>query len=683
MRKVKKLLSVVLLVLLICTFTISSINVSARSELNNDPYDTYTVGLKGELVSCPLAYEGTNVLDFGFSSPEDIYISNDDMVYVADKGKKVIFVYNPSNGEIKKIGEGILSEPTGVCLDTEGNIYVADYGAKAVFKFDSIGNQIKKYTQPTEALFGEQSKFSPTKVVVDFFGNLYITSEGNSNGIIQLNNEGQFMGYFGPNNVNLTLSLFFKRLILSKEDRETYASLSPKATTNLAIDNKNIIYTVINGETGVSLKKYNISGTNVLNKTDYYSSTYRDIAVDNNGFIYTCDTESNGNIQVMDKEGTLLFKFGSINTNGVLIGEFNKPSGIAVDSNYNIWVLDSVGKNIQVFRRTVFAQTVTNAILAYNLGDYDSATEYYNEIIRQNASFVSAYIGLGKILQRKQDYKEALFYFKLANYKNGYSEVFWELRDEWLNNNLLWVIILIAILIIMKIFHLWSKLFRLLKIDFSKIKEKLRASRFLGECRYLLLILKKPREVFDDIKFGLKIRKRTAWIVFGVFVLINIFGDYFVRGYLFKGALTTDINFAVEILKWGVLILLIVLGNYLISSLQNGEGFMRDIFISIVFSFAPILLFKLPVDALSNLLTYNEAYLYNICNSVLWIWSIFNVILMIKEIHNYSLKELILNIILTFVAVIILVLLFFVVYILIIQLVEFIIGLISEGVYRT
>lgn len=678
-----RILSICLMSLIVICLVFSNSKVSAKNELNNDPYSTYTVGLKGEEVACPLAYEGTSVLDLGFSSPEDIYIDNTDLIYIADKGNKIVYIYDSLNKTTKKIGEGILSGPTGVCLDGDGFIYVADYVSKSIFKFDKDNNLIKTYTSPTEALFGEQSKFIPTKVVVDFLGNLYITSEGNANGIIQLNKDGEFMGYFGPNNVNLTLSLFFKRLMLNKQDRETYASLSPKATTNVAIDKKNIVYTVIDGEQGTSLKKYNISGVNVLNKTGFYSPTYQDLTVDNNGFIYTCDKESNGNIQVMDMDGTLLFKFGSIKTSGVMIGEFNKPSGIAVDSNYNIYVLDSVGKNIQIFRRTLFAETVTNAILSYNQGDYDNATIYYNEIIRQNASFVSAYIGLGKILQRRQEYKEALFYFKLANYKAGYSEVFWELRDEWLNKNLIIVIIIIVLLVIMKIFKLWGKLFKLLKIDFSILKEKINSVKFIQELKYLVLMFTKPRIVFDDIKFGLKIRKRTAWILFIVFILINILGDYFVRGYLFKGAITSDINFAVELLKWGVLILLIVLGNYLVSSLQSGEGFLRDIFISIVYCFAPIILFKLPVDALSNLLTYNEAYLYNIANTILWIWSIFNVILMIKEIHNYKFGELVLNIILTFVAVVILVLLFLVVYILIMQLVKFIIGLISEGVYRT
>ena len=679
-KMIKKIL-MVLIVLSSLLFIYGGKKVVAKSEINTNPYNTYAVGLDGELTVSPLAYEGVNVINIGLSNPQDIYIDDNDIAFIADKGAKVVYRYNIASSSVTSIGEGILSGPQGVCCDNDGNIYVAD--EKSVYKFSSEGVLLKEYARPVEALFGEDSQYRPTKVVVDKNGNIFITSEGNATGIIQLNNDGEFMGYFGPNNVKLTLSLFIKRLFLSKQDRETYASLSPKATTNLAIDKKNIVYTVIDGETGTSLKKYNISGTNVLAKDGFFSATYKDITVDKNGFIYTVDASSEGVIQVMDPEGSLLFCFGSTKSGSSMIGEFDSAKGVAVDSNLNIWVLDSGGKNIQVFRKTSFANTVTKAILAYNEGNYDEATVAYEEILRQSASFVKAYVGLGKIAQRLEDYDQAIEYFKLANYKAGYSEVYWELRDDWFNKNLVWMIIVLVVLIILKIFHIYSRLWHLTKIDLTKVKEKINNSKLINELKYLLKIFKKPKDVFYDIKFGLKIRTRTAWGLFIVFILINIFGDYFIRGYLFRSTNVKDMNFAFELLRWGLIILLFVIGNYLVSTLQSGEGFFRDIFIGTMISFAPIILFKIPVDIISNFLTYNEGYLYQILNGLLWAWSFVNLIIMISQIHNYKLGEFILNVILTFLAVVIMVLLYLVFYILTMQFIQFIIGLFREGVYRT
>ena len=84
----------------------------------------------------------------------------------------------------------------------------------------------------------------------------------------------------------------------------------------------------------------------------------------------------------------------------------------------------------------------------------------------------------------------------------------------------------------------------------------------------------------------------------------------------------------------------------------------------------------------ANVLTFNEAYIFDLINLVLWIWSIFNVIYVIKSVHNYTLGELIVNILLTAVAVIVLVFLFLMVYILFMQFYQFVAGLIEEAILR-
>lgn len=685
LRLITRILSVCLI--FIMSLILTKVKTFATSEITNDAYDTFTIGLDYNLVSSPLAYEGINVINPGLGDARDIYIDKDDIVYICDKELKCIISYNPNTKTYNKIGEDVLKGPTGVFVSSNEIIYVCDYESKTVVTFDKLGNVLRTYSRPTEALFGENSQFRPTKIVVDRMNNLYITSDGNGNGIIQLNQNGEFMGYFGPNNVNLTLSLFLKRLVLSKEDRETYASLIPKATTNLAIDNKNIIYTIIDKELGVSLKKYNISGINVLPKNSFFESTYQDITIDDEGFIYTVSNNKNGCIQVMDQEGTLLFQFGTIKTGGVIIGEFEKVTGIAIDSNKKMWVLDGGGKNIQVFSKTEFSETVTKAILAYNNGLYEEAKEHYLEIINKNASFVTAYVGLGKIEQRLQNYEEALEYFKLSNYKSGYSEVYWELRDDFLSHNLTIIVFIIIFVLLLSIIYkkMMKKESSKLAITINNTKENIKTSKFLNsnmihEIKYLIKILRHPKDTFYDIKFHLKIRVRTALLVLVLFALINIFGDYFIRSYLFINVNPSKINFVIELLRFGLIIVIFVIGNYLISTLQGGEGFFRDILIGAIFSFAPVILFKLPIDIISNVLTYNEAYLYDIANYFIWIWSFVNLLLMIKEIHNYSVKQLIVNILLTIISVVIMIILFLVLYILSMQLFEFIVGIINERI---
>ena len=142
-----------------------------------------------------------------------------------------------------------------------------------------------------------------------------------------------------------------------------------------------------------------------------------------------------------------------------------------------------------------------------------------------------------------------------------------------------------------------------------------------------------------DIKFLQKIRFSTGLIFFALFVFINIFCDTFLTAYIFRTQLDSQVNIMFEVLKWGLVVLLIIIGNYLVSSLQKGEGFFRDTFIGVMVAFAPILLFKLPLSIISNFLTYNEGFIVELYTTFTMAWTLFLLIYAIKEVHNYSFKK--------------------------------------------
>ena len=141
-KKTMKLLLKIFLSLVVVGLSIYSIfsidfKANAKNELNDSPYNTYAVGLEGELVASPLAYEGINVITLDFINPCDIYIDSNNIAYIADKDLKCIVRYNIDTKEVTRIGEGILKGPTGVTTDKDGNIYAADKTGGVVVKFDS------------------------------------------------------------------------------------------------------------------------------------------------------------------------------------------------------------------------------------------------------------------------------------------------------------------------------------------------------------------------------------------------------------------------------------------------------------------------------------------------------------------------------------------------------------------
>jgi DNA-binding beta-propeller fold protein YncE len=70
------------------------------------------------------------------------------------------------------------------------------------------------------------------------------------------------------------------------------------------------------------------------------------IAVDRkNGNVFVADTNM-FRVQVFDKDGTYLRKFGQLGDNP---GDFSRPKGIAVDSEGHIYVADAAFNNFQIF----------------------------------------------------------------------------------------------------------------------------------------------------------------------------------------------------------------------------------------------------------------------------------------------------------------------------------------------
>ena len=71
------------------------------------------------------------------------------------------------------------------------------------------------------------------------------------------------------------------------------------------------------------------------------------VALDSEGNLYVTDTMNN-RVEIFDADGNFLSEFGK---NGDGPGFFTRPKGIAIDSDGHIWVADQVQDRLQVFNR--------------------------------------------------------------------------------------------------------------------------------------------------------------------------------------------------------------------------------------------------------------------------------------------------------------------------------------------
>ena len=654
---------------------------------NGAYYRTYTVDASNELIPTQDAYvavtninaiELTNSSNYELSGPSDIYYNEaNKLFYIADSNNKRIVVATKDFSSGYEVGSDILVKPQGVYANDEGYIYVADYGLKAVVIFNPIDLENPRIiTKPSHPVYMESSsEFLPTKIVADSVGTMYIVDSGNANGLVTLTSDGEFSGYFGANYVQPDFAFVVKFIFSTKEQRKKLY-VSPIAPINLAIDDDGLINTISNSQ-GSAIKKLNIAGTNLLPTNMWDWNNNADIAIGPSGTIYCINKY--GYITEYDREGNLLFDFGGSDSTGTYVGLFKSPTSIEVDEDYSLYVLDD--NKIQVFYQTEFAGLIHEALSLYNDGKYEESRVPWEKVLKLNNMFDLAHRGLGNAYLREGNYELALKEFKLAKDTASYSNAYWEVRNAWLNST--GYIVIIALIGVIIVFLILNKLrvFNKLKEKIRLLKAKIIKIKIIREFFYLPKFIRHPLNGFYEIKKAnaMSVKSATIWYVW-LFIL-TILSHYF-TGFVFNPGDVERLTLVNMLTETLVPVLLFVIANYLISSITNGSGKLKDVYIGTICSLAPVLLFMPIVIILSNFIVETESFFYTVPKMFLWGWSFVLMYFMVKDIEELQIGENNKNIILTILSMLLFVAFAFLMYILSKQFIDFILKIIREVISR-
>lgn len=675
----KKFFSLVVLGLL--TFATLGTVVHAESGVR---YNTFTSS-NGHYVRTQTAYialsENDSIYGETLDTPNDIYIDQNNNVYIVSTDTNTntgkIIKFSLAQEEVEVMGQDFLINPTGVFVSQDGNIYVADKAAEKAYKLAADGTILVEYTKPNSPLFGEPN-FQPKKIVSDARGNVFILDNG-SKGLAQFTNDGVFLGYFGTNTIQPTFRTVLQYTFFTEEQRANLFHITPPEISNVAVDSRGLIHTTSLGVEDYGIKRLNISGENLLpammNELDL-----QDIYVGPIGNIYV--VTKSGYIQEFDIEGNLLFSFGGQDVSNQIKGLFNIPSAIAVDDRYNIYVLDSANQELQLFIPTEFATLVHTALYYYQQGQYIESKGPWEEVLKMNDLFDLAHSGLGNAYYSLGDYKKALDEYYISYDRAGYSDAFWEVRNTWLLSNVQIILIIILALMVLSFINMKVRFMRFVTVPIKRGYRYLRQkSRIIDEMLYVFSYLKNPADATYEIKRKNRVGMLSATILLAIYFLIYLIYIYFL-GFLFNNRVIADINILEEILKILLPFFLWVISNYLVSSIREGEGRFRDVYITTIFSLTPIVLILPVVTLLSHALTYNEQFIISFLTTLGFMATGIYFFIMVKETHYYQVKESFGSIFISFFTMIMLLLSTIIIYILMSELVTLIRDIIMEVFYR-
>ena len=481
MKKIKRSLALLLAALLL-------LPLAALADDGFSTSYTYTYDYWEDAQESPDSYRVATVIDsmslgleklegVRINRPQSLY-ARGDKVYVADTNNNRILELNRLGNrftvsrvikEMTGAEVNTFSQPYDIFVDANSNIYVADYGNQRIAMMDKYLRWIRDYTKPADNTFDQSLNFLPKKVVVDVAGRVYALCQNVNKGLVKYEADGTFSGFIGANPVSITTAEYiWKRYFQTKEQRAQSESFVPTEYENIYIDGEGFIYATntvfseydLKWDKAKPIRRLNSLGNDILIKNDRYPpigdlqwveqgseatgpSKFTDITVLDDD-IYVALDKTRGRLFGYDSQGVLLWAFG---TRGNVEGAFTGAVSIE-HMGRDLLVLDQLENSITLFQPTEYGQTIYDACEAYLDGEYDRSADLWREVMKMNANYPLAFRGIGRAILRQNRYEEAMDYFKMAHDRENYGRAFKLYRKIWVENNVWWIIILLALIIV-------------------------------------------------------------------------------------------------------------------------------------------------------------------------------------------------------------------------------------------
>ena len=703
------------------------------------PYDTYTYSISGKQMLSPTAYSTNTAItsadmglkdNFGglqLDGAMDIVSDNEGNVYIADTGNNRIVILNKYYKVIHVIDtyyddagrpvqfnapEGVfVTDPTKTA-DNSSYVYVCDTKNKRIVIFDRDYQYVRTINTPTNSPLLTEDLFIPNSVAVDIYGRIFVVAKTAYKGVIVLSSEGDFTAYIGAQKTSSSIIDIILRRFQSDEQIASQSRNLSVAYNNLTVDDNGFVYATSDkidqseqlkaikskASDFSPVKKLNSTGHEIMKRNGFFDpggevdvfyanevSKITDVALGPEG-TWTILDSSRSKYFTYDQQGNLLFAFGDggDHKGGQFLGNGENIKAITYqtvgDKTY-LLALDAItGDQSNKYKLTVYAptdycDTIMNALRNQNEHNYSESIDYWQEVLTKNNNFDLAYIGIGKALFSQNKYEEAYEILQNA-YETSYaSKAFAEVRKDIIGK---WIILILVIAVALIV-----GLVKFLGYAKRKNKEtslKVGRKTYWEELLYAFHLVFHPFDGFWDLKHEQRGSVRAASTILGITV-ISVFYNSIGKGYLFNPEDNYSTIF-VSIISVVLPVLLWCVSNWCLTTLFDGEGSLKDIYIATCYSLAPLPLFMIVSTILTNVMTTTEGTMVNLIVTIGFIWALLLIFFGMLVTHDYSMGK---NVITTLGTIVAMAVIMFVIILfssLVIKMVTFVIAVVKEVANR-
>lgn len=642
-------------VFLLVSFLLAVFPLSVAARYPAGPFTSYVLNQKGERVPAPVPFTVSHVvygetLGIGrFSNAKDMFIDNDGFVYVVDTGNnrvvkldqdaRVVSVIG-SSGDISAYGsydrttsDALLNQPSGIYVTDQGEIFIADTGNSRIAVFDKTGEYQRSISAPRSTLLGDGFQFRPTKLVVELSGLIYVINGGDYRGLMQITQEGEFLGWYAPNRLPFDIARVITRVLSNAEQMSQLTKPLPAPHDNVFIDYRGFLWTVSAYEPTHQIKRMATGGGNIYPDQFYGQVIWRgwnrimpaftDIAVDDRGIVTVID-RATCLVYQYNLEGDLLAVYGG---QGVQKGLFQSPSSVIVDGQHRIWVLDSVTGLIQILESTDFQELIYEANNLYINGMYEEAGEAWQQVISMHTNFRLARRGLGKSYYKQERWKDAMHQFYLGRYRGEYSRAFGEYIRQLVRDNFL----LACIAVIAALFVVYL-LFLAMRTILRLAKQKAKDSKLLRSVAQVLRVLYDADEVFWEVKQRLPVA--SALVVLILALIARIFSIY-VTSFHYSLVDPESTSMWAQVAQMFVPLISWIVATHGVAMILECEGKIQHIMVACSLCLLPYVILS-PVQAiLTNVVSLSGSLWIRLIQLGMYFWIGYLFLCAIRRVYEY------------------------------------------------
>ncbi len=694
MKKFKAIVALMMILVIALT-------IPAAAQGTGKSY-VYDHNAKSNEIPDPYKVTATIGYDLGMVTPVDMVIRNDQL-YILDTGHgeaafgntRLLVLDKDYNLVETKYFKNLNGTPfkfndvRGLWIDDDGLVYICDRLGHMVYIFDKEGVIAQSLPKPQSAMVTyKNEEYLPMKILTDHLGVIYVQVENDYRGIIMMEKDGTFLGYFGSNEVSRSIGTIFQQIIdafRTKAQEERIAQSLPSEYSNFCIDEAGAFIYGVRGSTQDMkelIRKINCKSNNVLDNKEQFGdisltsvggqlmkTNFNAITVDERGFITAFDSTWQRLFQYTP-EGTEMYIFGG---KGTQEGTFTDGTDLESWGD-KLLVLDEVYATVTVLEPTTFGYNVRLGESYYHDGDYAASMEPFKAVVSECMNYEFGYRGIGKAYYMQKDYKAAMDAFYLAHDQENYSMAFKMYRGEVLNTLTVPILIVVVVLVLF-----------VLVLSFLKkkgvIKEKKLVLDESGKGKYVLHTMLHPIEGYEEMRYNHKHSFLIANIaVFFFFFSSAIRALY--SGFIFNGKNGQNYNVIFTIVGVVGALALFVLVNWLMSTFQEGKGTLKNVWIYMAYATIPYTITTLLYTLLSNCLTADEATFLTYLQIAGFGWAIVMAVFAIQGVHMYSFGKTLGSIIITILGMLVVLFIIFLMFNLFVQFFSFVESIATEVAYR-